>query len=376
MNNLTNLRHTLHKFPELSGQENQTSRLLHGLLKNLNPDQLFTFIGSTSLIAVFDSFREGNTVVFRADMDALPISETTLLPYKSQIPGVSHKCGHDGHSTILYGLADYISNNRPKTGKVILLWQAAEETGKGAKEIINDIKPFKPTYCFGLHNLPGYEINTIVVKEGTFASASEGMIIDLKGIQSHASEPEKGNNPASVLAQLILDIPKFSTGINEGQLNENYSLITIVHANLGEPALGISPSEARLMMTLRGSSNNTIDHLKSRISLLVDGIASSHNIGYNISFSDAFPATVNDHEAVQIINDAASQISLKLVTIDQAFRWSEDFAHYASISKAAIFGLGAGVDHLPLHNPDYDFPDEMINSGVDIFKSIYSNLCF
>lgn len=372
MINITELRHSLHKLAELSGQEKQTSLFLHNHLKQLNPDQLFTFIGGTSLIAVFDSFKEGDTILFRADMDALPISEHGSLLYKSETPNVSHKCGHDGHSAILFGLAQYISANRPTKGKAILLWQSAEETGEGAASVVKDIEPFKPAFSFAMHNLPGFETNSVVVRNNTFASASEGMIINLKGKQSHASEPENGNNPGNVLGQLILEVPKVVDGYSANLNNDDdYCMVTLTHARLGEPSLGISPAEATLMLTLRGSSNDIIDHLKQRILILLEGIVSGTGIAYSVAYSDAFPATSNDTEAVDIIINAAGKNSLEVQTLEKPFRWSEDFAHYGSISKAALFGIGAGIKHFPLHNAEYDFPDEIIPAAVGIWKSVY-----
>lgn len=372
MNHLSELRHKLHQIPEISGNEKETSALIRSYLQKLNPDQLFTFIGSYSLVAVFDSFKPGNTVIIRADIDAVPIDESrSALDYKSNTPGISHKCGHDGHATILYGLAEYVSEIRPITGKVLLLFQAAEETGDGASSIIDDLAPFKPDFCFGLHNLPGYPTGNIIIKDGIFASASEGMIITLKGIESHASEPEKGNNPAFALSEIIQEVLGYASGYNDGN---DYSMITVTHASLGKPSFGISPSDSILMLTLRGSSDNHILKLKRQIKKLVNTVANNHKLDFQIDYSDAFPAVVNDSNALEYIRQSALDTGLSTLQPEVTFKWSEDFAHYRKICPSAFLGIGAGTDCIPVHNPDYDFPDEIIPTGVEIWKAIYSKL--
>lgn len=367
MHNLIEVRHTLHKNAELSGNEVKTARFLYDLLEKLNIDSLISNVGGYGLLAVFDRNVPGPCILFRADIDALPIQENTDLNYKSINDGVSHKCGHDGHSSILYGFAKHLSNNRPLKGRVILLFQPAEETGKGASAVIKELNNYNIDYSFALHNLPGYPLNSIVYRNNIFACASKGITIILTGINSHASEPEKGISPANALAYLINELPQMS---NLDLSSEEYSLITVVHASLGEVSFGIAPGNAKLMVTLRAASNRVLDQQVARIEKIVHTIAIEQDLKFEIHFSEEFPAMINDIKAIEIIKSAAQENNDELIENKYPFKWSEDFAHFSTISKSALIGIGAGENHLPLHNPDYDFPDEIMLTAVNLWKKV------
>lgn len=369
MEKLVELRQTLHRNAELSGKEYETAKILSDSIEKLNPDLLYRNVGGNGILAVFDSAETGPNILFRADIDALPIHENTALDYKSFHEGISHKCGHDGHSTILFGFAEYLATNRPRRGKVYLLFQPAEETGDGALNVIREIKSLNIDYSFALHNLPGLPLHSIVYRYNTFCCASTGVIIDLKGISAHASEPEKGISPANALAYLIKELPSLS----EGDFNkDDYSLITVVHASLGKESFGIAPSDAKLFVTLRSLTTEMLDRQSRKIEEIVSEISKISNLEFKVRYLDRFPAMVNNKEAVDFLKEAALSENFQMIEKEEPFRWSEDFAHFSSISKAVLFGVGVGENHLPLHNPDYDFKDEVIPTGVNIWKSILS----
>lgn len=374
---LQKLRHQLHQNPELSGKEKQTARRLVRFLKPLQPDVLVEKLGGYGVMAVFDSGQPGPEVLFRADMDALTINETNEFEYCSQTHGVSHKCGHDGHSAILAGLAAYISANRPAKGRFLLLFQPAEETGTGAASVLADpvFSRFNPDYCFALHNLPGYDQNTIVVRNGTFAAASRGMVIRLKGRTSHASEPEKGQSPAATMTKLMTNLPHLSGSGTAFGFND-FALLTLVYGSLGTPAFGTSPGEALIMATLRAYLDKDMEILTAKAVEMVKDLTEKQKLAYEISFTEEFPATMNHIDAVNIVTEAASGLQLKVVEAVLPVRWSEDFAHFALRSKAALFGIGAGISHRPLHDPDYDFPDSIIPEGVSLWVAIYQKFAF
>jgi amidohydrolase len=370
---LLKLRHELHRDPELSGKEKLTARRLVKFLKPLKPDVLLQRLGGYGVMAVFDSGRPGPEVLFRADMDALPIRESCEPEYISQNHGVSHKCGHDGHSAILAGLATYISANRPENGRFLLLFQPAEETGTGAVSVLADpaFSPYKPDYCFALHNLPGYNQDTVVVRNGTFAAASRGIIIHLKGRTSHASEPEKGQDPTTAMTQLMANLPRLSgNGPDSGYTD--FVLLTLTYGSLGTPAFGTTPGDAVLMATLRAYLDKDMEILTERAVRMVKELAEKSQLTYGIEFTEEFPATTNHTDAVDFVTGAAAGLDLKVVKAGLPFRWSEDFAHFALRSKAALFGIGAGISHPPLHDPGYDFPDSIIPVGVSLWVAIYN----
>ena len=175
---LQKIRHHLHQCPEIAGQEKETSRFIIDYLQGTKPDQLLTSLGGYGVAAVYDSKKPGPCIVLRAELDALPIQEHNTLPYKSQTSQVSHACGHDGHMTILLGVAQQLSELASKiTGKVVLLFQPAEETAQGAKEVVEDthFTALEPTMVYALHNLPGYPLGEVIIKDDVYAMASIGV---------------------------------------------------------------------------------------------------------------------------------------------------------------------------------------------------------
>ncbi len=369
MDELKRLRHELHKNPELSNREADTALRLKFFLSSHKPDELIQGVGGEGLLAVYRGAEPGPDVLFRADMDALPIVEKNKLPYKSSKNGVAHMCGHDGHMAILSGLAVYLSMHRPKRGRALLLYQPAEETGEGAYRALKDIQKrgFKPEFAFALHNMPRYPKGSLLLNRGTFAAASKGMAIKLHGKSSHAAEPEKGLSPALAVARIIEGLIHISKSASRF---EEYVLLTIVYAKLGEVTFGTTPGYAEVGATLRAFKNSDMERLTTLSEELITRLAKEQNLTVEISYTDDFPATVNHSEAILYLERSASKYGVPSVVLEQPNRWSEDFAHYSLACKAAIFGLGSGTEHADLHSPSYDFPDEIIEPGVNLFKGI------
>lgn len=369
MDELKRLRHELHKNPELSNKEADTALRLKFFLSSHKPDELIQGVGGEGLLAVYRGAEPGPDVLFRADMDALPIVEKNKLPYKSSKNGVAHMCGHDGHMAILSGLAVYLSKHRPKRGRALLLYQPAEETGEGAYRALKDIQKrgFKPEFAFALHNMPRYPKGALLLNRGTFAAASKGMAIKLHGKSSHAAEPEKGLSPALAVARIIEGLIHLSKSASRF---EEYVLLTIVYAKLGEVTFGTTPGYAEVGATLRAFKNSDMERLTTLSEELINRLAKEQNLTVEISYTDDFPATVNHSEAISYLERSASKYGVPSVVLEQPNRWSEDFAHYSLACKAAIFGLGSGIEHADLHSSNYDFPDEIIEPGVNLFKGI------
>ncbi|MEA2031303.1 MAG: amidohydrolase [candidate division Zixibacteria bacterium] len=373
MTDLVGLRQLLHKKPELSGREEKTSATVRALLENCNPDQIITDIGGYGLAAVFGDLKNSPRIMVRCELDALPIPETLTLPYASQVDRVSHKCGHDGHMAIVVGLAQRLQKNQPTKGSVILLFQPAEETGEGAELVVKDRKfeAINPDYVIALHNLPGYPLGQIVTRNGLFASASMGLRMHLRGQTSHAAEPKEGNSPALAVAQLIQGIsaiPQFHTSLHES------AQATVIHAKLGEVAFGTSPGEGDVMVTLRSHSQDVMETLNKRAISFAKNTADVFGLNVTTDSTEVFPSTVNDYDIVSLIEESAKGLGLSIHQQQIPFAWSEDFGHFTSRYKGAIFGLGAGENHPSLHHPDYDFPDDLIETGISTFLRIINSL--
>ncbi len=366
---LVTLRRTIHQYPEVSGEEEQTALRLEAFLKKLKPDALYTGLAGHGLAAVFDSGKPGPVILLRSDLDALPIQEVNTFEYRSTRPGSSHKCGHDGHMAILSGVAMLLAAQRPLKGKVVLLYQPEEETGQGAAKILQQevIRQLDPQWVFALHNLPGFPKKAIIIKEGPFAAASKGMIIDLQGHSSHAAHPEQGNSPAPMMAQLmqrLMELPE------QQGVFKSFTLLTLIHARLGEVAFGTNPGQAKVMATLRAFLDEDMQTLTQQAEQLVKSLSAEYNIRAEISYTEVFPATNNHSEAARQIIRAAEATHRQIIPIEEPFRWSEDFGHFTAQYKGALFGLGSGEDHPSLHNHDYDFPDEIIQTGVEVFYQL------
>ncbi|MCF8236418.1 MAG: amidohydrolase [Bacteroidales bacterium] len=370
---LIRLRHKLHRYPELSGEEENTAALIRDYIRKYEPDQIVEHIAGNGLAFVFEGKKEGPVVLFRCELDALPIQDVNDLEYKSVKEGVGHKCGHDGHMVMVAGLAHYLSKNRPECGKVILLYQPEEETGQGAEKVVKDekYKKLKVDYVFALHNLPGYNKGEVVLRKGVFASASKGMIMKLQGKSSHAGEPENGINPAMAIARII---QRFNDLYRNKEIFKDFSLITIIHCRIGERAFGTNPGYGELMATLRSYRNDDMEVLTEKAQEIAQEIAIEEKVKLGVSWLEEFPASVNDDKCVDLIRDLCEEMEFDHSCKEQPFKWSEDFAHFLLKHKGALFGLGSGTESPQLHNPDYDFPDEIIEKGTEMFHNIYKKL--
>jgi len=369
---LVQLRRRLHAAPELSGHESGTARTLREFIHAHTFGVVQKDLGGNGMAVVFDSGNPGPGVLFRADLDALPIHEQSNADYRSRVRGVGHLCGHDGHLAILSGLALHLNAHPPARGRVILLFQPAEETGSGAAQVIADpvFKTLRPDYAFALHNLPGFPMGSVVWRQGPFAAASRGLVIRLQGRTAHAGEPEKGLSPTPAVAALLEHIPRLpqTAGVKA------FALATVIHARLGEAAFGSAPGEAVVMATLRTQADEDMERLFAAGEKLARDVAVGAGLGIGIESVEDFPALVNDPRAVNHVTAAAEACDLQTLQAQNPLPWSEDFAHFTRICPAALFGLGAGENHPPLHSPEYDFPDALIKPGVSIFAALCDDL--
>jgi len=366
---LISLRHKLHANPELSGKETNTSKVIYTFLKTCVPTTLLTNVGGYGVLAIFDSKKKGETILFRADMDALPITETNTFKHQSLTKGISHKCGHDGHTTTLLGFAKLLSKNPPKKGKIILLFQPAEETGEGANRIINDpkFKNLNPNYVFAFHNIPGETLHQVIIKNNSFTAAVKSIIIKIYGKNAHAAEPEKGINPALSISEII---QTFETLSNNDPKSENFSIITPIHITMGEIAYGTAAGYGELRFTLRTWTQEKMDILSSTIITILQKISIKHNVKIETEWTEEFKATKNNNDAINIILLAAKHQKLEVQLKKEPFKFGEDFGLFTQQFKGAMFGIGAGKHCAPLHNPEYDFPDKILPTTIQLFHQI------
>ena len=369
MEELIQLRQELHKHPEVSGNESKTAQRILDFLAKYKPNQVTTNLGGNGILAIYKGKKDGKTILLRCELDALPIQEINEFDYKSIYEGVSHKCGHDGHMAILCGMAKTLHENPLEKGTVMLLFQPAEEDGNGAKRVLNDsnFDAIKPDFAFALHNLPGFKKHQIIVKENTFTCAVNSMIIHLNGKTSHAGEPENGINPSLAIAEII---QVFNSKINTDVSSKKYCLITPIHINMGEKAYGVSAGYGEVHFTVRSNSNAQMRIIESNLEENVNEIASKFNLKTKIDWTESFQANENNSEAVNFIRKSASNLNLNILEKELPFTFGEDFGLFTQHFKGAMLGLGSGENTPSLHNPDYDFPDEIIKTGSTLFYQI------
>jgi amidohydrolase len=370
---LTALRHDLHRHPELSGDEAQTARRILAALDGLAPDDILTDLGGHGIAATFRGAAPGPTILFRAELDALPIHEISDSAHRSAYPGMGHLCGHDGHMTILLGLARLLSRKRPERGRVVLMFQPAEETGAGAEAVISDprFETVSPDFAFSLHNMPGLPLGHVGLAEGPVNCASRGLLATLTGKTSHASEPENGISPMGALCTLMPALTALSHGTTQ---DADFALVTVTHATMGAAAFGIAPGEATLMATLRTLTDDRMETLCTTALDLMHRTAAQHGLSVRHDFHDIFLHSENHPEATAHIRNALEALGIPHDGSGLPMRASEDFGRFGHSAKSAMLFLGAGTQHAALHNPDYDFPDDLIPIGTRIFARIARNL--
>ena len=367
------LRRALHAQPDPSGDEERTARRIATYLEAHAPDRWVQGLGGQGFAVEYRGAEAGPRVMIRADLDALPIPETITLAHGSDREDLSHKCGHDGHMAIVAGLAPSLSEQRPARGSVVLLFQPAEETGEGAARVLATpaYASVAPDMIFALHNLPGFPAGSVVVRTGPFASASSGLIVELQGETSHAAEPHRGNSPALAVASLIhafAAAPQRYTALHEA------AQVTVIHARVGEVAFGTSPGAGVVMATLRAHEPAVMGALSEQCVDLAKRTAEAAGLTCTVRWTESFPATVNNAEAVKVVERCAEGLGLDVIRPEVPFPWSEDFGHFTAGHPGALFGLGAGLEQPALHHPSYDFPDALLAVGSRMFLSIIRDI--
>lgn len=370
---LTAWRHKLHQYPEISGEEAGTAREVVAFLADTRPDATLTGLGGHGVALVYDGAEPGPTVLLRCELDALQIQEVSDIPHRSLVDGKAHMCGHDGHMTMMAAVARVLARHRPLRGRAVLLFQPAEETAHGAEAVLADPKfaAITPDYAFAIHNMPGLPLAHVAVAEGQITCASMGLCIELTGKTSHASVPEAGISPAMAVARIIPALKRLEAG---EVIEPGFRRVTVTNVQMGRPVFGITPGDAEIRMTLRTPESDAIEGLAAEALALVGAIAAEERLTLAHSTHNFFRACVNDAEAAALFEAAAAEMGLSRVEGYVPIRGAEDFGLFGSCSKSAMLFIGAGMDRPMVHNPDYDFPDELIPVGAGLFLGVLDRL--
>lgn len=365
---LIKLRKELHQHPEAAGEEKDTASRIQSELEKTDPDEILTGIGGHGLVAIYNGNNPdaGPSLMIRAELDGLRIDEESDTEHRSKAENRMHACGHDGHMTIVMGVAKWLKENRPDKGKVLLLFQPAEETGEGAGWMLNDpvIKKMEIDRGIALHNLPGYKEGSVYIRNETFASASVGIKIKFRGKSSHAAFPEQGINPSGAISDLISKVEK----IKQTESEKDYlRILTVTYIKVGEPAFGINPGQGEMGITLRAETDSLIQQLKEKLNASIKEVQNNFEGQITTEETEPFAATVNDRQGVEQLTKIAENTDINLKFLKEPFPWSEDFGRFRQKCPITLFGLGAGKDSFPLHSEKYDFNDSLIPAGVTLF---------
>jgi len=366
---LTSFRHELHANPELAHSEHATAERVVTFMQQFNPTEIVTGIGGTGVIVTFDSGVEGPTMLFRCELDALPITEVDVDGYASTTVGVSHKCGHDGHMAMIAGLGEALAERPLTRGVVHLLFQPAEETGTGAAAVLNDeaFSRFTPDFAVAIHNMPGFPMHSMVIKPGSITAAVRSFVVRFTGRVAHASEPEKGENPSLAVADLLREADAL---VIADQHDPEFRLVTPVHVSIGSIAYGIAAGEGEVHFTIRTATNQGLADLQAEITAIAEHVAERDRLSVEIEVVEDFFANVNDPDVTERVRRAAESCGHDIITPEVGMRAGEDFGLFTERFPCCLVLLGAGEEHLPIHNAGYDFPDELILTGVELFEQI------
>ena len=372
---LSELRRDLHANPELGFEEHRTSALVAERLRGYGLDEVHTGIARTGVVGVIRG--RGNSsrsIGLRADMDALTMDEENEFAHRSTRSGLMHGCGHDGHTTILLGAAQYLAATRRFDGTVVLIFQPGEEGFAGAKAMIDDglFERFPADSVYALHNWPALEPGRIGLNTGPMMAAADRVEIIVSGKGGHAAHPHRAVDPVVVAAHIVTAAQTI-VARNVGPLDAAVLSLCSIHA--GNPgAFSVIPREARLVGTVRTFSADAQDLIEQRLTDLAESTAKALGAEAKVIYERIYPATINHPEQARFAGDTAAQ----LVGEDNVVRdlepsmGAEDFAFMLRVKPGCYvrLGQGGGAGGCFLHNSRYDFNDAVIPLGAAFFSAL------
>ena len=362
-------RRQLHMQPELLFDVEKTAAFVTEELKGFGCDEVVTGIGRTGVVGLIKGRQgDGPTVGLRADMDALPITEATGLPYASQVPGRMHACGHDGHTAMLLGAARQLCQTRNFAGSVAVIFQPAEEGGGGGHEMVKDgmMERFGITEVYGMHNEPGLPVGQFGIREGAFLASMDTFSILIKGKGGHAAFPHLAVDPIFIGAQIVTAL--------QGIASRNADpveavVVSITQFNGGEIHNVISPT-ATLIGTVRTLNKAMRQMARDNLFRTATGIATAlgGEAEINYDYLKGYPVTFNHARETGVALKAARDVAGDKNVNPNAppIMGSEDFAFMLEARPGAFISIGNG-DTAYCHHPEFDFADDAIPYGVSFW---------
>ncbi|MBZ9937401.1 M20 family metallopeptidase [Mesorhizobium sp. BR1-1-16] len=370
-NDIVAWRHDFHRHPELLYDVNRTAETVAGLLKEFGVDEVVTGLGRTGVVGVIRGRNSaaGRTIGLRADMDALPILETTGKDYASTEPGKMHACGHDGHTAMLLGAARYLAETRNFDGTAVVIFQPAEEGGGGGRAMVEDglMDRFAIDEVYGLHNMPGIPVGSFAIRPGPIMAATDEFNIEIIGVGGHAAKPHVTVDPIVTGAQLVTAM---QTIVSRSVDPLEAMVVSVTQFHAGQ-AHNIIPGDARLVGTVRTLMPEMRDLAEARIREIAAGIALASGAGIDVEYNRNYPVTVNHVAQTDFAAGVASAIAgaSHVDTAVAPMMGGEDFSYMLEARPGAFIFMGNG-DSAGLHNSDYDFNDEALPVGASYLAKL------
>ena len=367
INQLTLLRREFHQFPELGFEEFKTKAKVAQVLRDLGLE-VHEGVG---VVGILRSGTGNRAIGLRADMDALPITETSTHDYPSQSLGVMHACGHDGHMTMLLGAAQKLATERGFDGTVVFIFQPNEEHGLGAKAMIEEgvLERFPIEEVYAIHNLPGAPVGQVSTRAGLICSSESLFEIHVHGQGGHASMPQVGRDAITIGAEIVQALQT----IVARKLAPGAGAVVSVTEFLTDGQRNVLPGNATLKGDVRARSPEDRENIEAFMRTISTGIAQAHDVSVDVSFNTEFIETINAREPAEAVARASRRAGLDTIPDRQPMSFSEDFAHFSAAVPGCFFLLGngeTGAHGQPLHSDNYDFNDELLPIGASLWTEL------
>ena len=369
---MTLWRRQLHSQPETGFEVHQTAELVAKLLTSFGLE-VHTGIGQTGIVAVLTNGESNLAIGLRADMDALQIQEHNTFDHRSKYDGKMHACGHDGHSSMLLGAAKHLSENRNFNGTIYFIFQPNEEHGLGAQAMIDDglFERFPMQSIFGIHNMPGMEAGRLSMRSGPVMASEDNFVITIKGRGGHASQPHHHIDPIVIGAEIIMALP---TIVSRTISPEQQAVVSVTEIDT-DGAVNVIPSNVIIKGDCRCFGDEVRGQIETQMGQLVKGICRAHGAQHEYEYIRLFHSTINDEEqtiaaynaAVEAVGEGNVEKNCKPLTI------SEDFSSMLRVKAGCYIFIGNGIDSVGgcmLHNPNYDFNDNISATGVRYWSTL------
>ena len=361
---LTSWRRHLHAHPEFGFEERGTAAFVAARLRACGIDEVVEGVGGTGVVATLRRGSAGRAIALRADMDALRIAEQGDAPHRSTCPGLMHACGHDGHTAMLLGAARLLVEEGGFDGTVRLIFQPAEEWGRGALAMLADglLQRFPFEEIFGLHNMPGQVLGSFTTRAGPIMSAEDNFEIVLRGVGGHAARPQAGSETLVAACALVLGLQT----IVSRRLDPADTAVVSVTELLTDGTRNVLPGQATIRGDVRSFRPEVSAEVERQMRIIADGIALAHNVVPSVSYSREFVPLVNDPACTEAaLSTARGLFGEARVSVAAApITASEDFARFLAFVPGCFAFLGNGTEVPPLHNPRYDFDDALLVDGA------------